>query len=79
MLDLEARDDERSRSVGAEDERDRPLGGREREADVVEDVVRVEEHDPGEAVGARALEQGVAARAVLLRRDRDRGDHDRGA
>ena len=49
VLDLEPGNHERSRSVRAEDERDRPLGRDEREAGVVEDVVRVEEHDPGES------------------------------
>jgi hypothetical protein len=79
VLDLQPRDDESPRPVGSEDERDRPLGGHEREADVVEDVVRVEEHDAREALALRLLEEGVAAGAVLLRRDRDRCDHRRGA
>ena len=57
MLDLEPGDDERSQSVGAEDERDRPLGRREGETGVVEDVVRVEQHDPTEARRLRLAEQ----------------------
>jgi hypothetical protein len=79
MLDLEAWDNEGACAVGAEDERDRPLGRREREAGVVEDVVGIEEDDAGEAVCAHALEQLVAACSVLFRCDRDRRHHERGA
>ena len=52
VLDLEPRDDECPLTVGAENERDRALRGREREAGVVEDVVGVEEHGAVEAVRA---------------------------
>ena len=75
MLELEPRDDECTRAVPAEDERDRPLGRDEREPGVVEDVVRVEEHDARQARTARVLEERVAPRAMLVRPDRDRADH----
>jgi hypothetical protein len=75
MLELEPRDDERPRAVGAEDERDRPLRRYEREAGVVEDVVRVEEDDARESRCLGIAEQRVAPRAVLLRCDRDRREH----
>ena len=75
MLELEPRDDECTRAVPAEDERDRPLGRDEREPGVVEDVVRVEEHDSRELRTARVLEERVAPRAMLVRPDRDRADH----
>src|SRR5205823_1319349 len=73
----EAGDDERSMALRAQDERDWTLGGREGEADVVEDVVGVEENCACEPVAAEPLEQGLAARAVLVGRDRDRGLHNR--
>ena len=57
VLDLEARDDQRPRSIRSEDERDRPLGRHEREARVVEDVVRVEEHDARQTSFLRVPEQ----------------------
>lgn len=79
MLDLEAWDDERARAVHAEDAGDRPLGRNEREARVVENVGRVEEHDPGETSLACSLEEDVAARAMLVRRDGDRREHRGGA
>ena len=44
-------------SVRAEDEGDRALGRRKCEARVVEDVVRVEQDDPGEARRLRLAEQ----------------------
>ena len=72
---LERAADERPLAVRPEHERDRPLGRHEREARVVEDVVRVEEDDAGKAVRPCALEEGVAAGAMLVRRDRDRGHH----
>ena len=50
VLDLEPRNDEGARAVRGEDEGDRPLGRDEREARVVEDVVRIEEHDPRDAL-----------------------------
>ena len=75
VLHLEPGHHECSQSVGADDERDRSLGRREREAGVVEDVVRVEEHDPGETRCLRLAEQDVAARAVLRGRDRNGRDH----
>ena len=75
VLDLEARDDQRPCPIGSEDERDRPLGRDEREACVVEDVVRVEEHDTRQAGRLRVPEQRVAACPVLVGRDRDRRHH----
>jgi hypothetical protein len=78
VLDLEPRDDEGARPVRAEQERDRPLGRREREAGVVEDVVRVEEDDAREPLPDDPLQKGIAARAMLLGRDRDGREHDRG-
>ena len=75
VLDLEPGNDERPGAVGREDERDRPFGRDEREAGVVEDVVRVEEDDAGEPRCLHVLEQGIAARAMLLGRDRDRRGH----
>ena len=68
VLDLEPGDDERALPVRAEDERDRPLGRRERESRVVEDVVGVEEDDPAQVLAPDPLEQRVAARAMLLGR-----------
>ena len=79
VLDLEARDDERALSVRVEDEGDRPLRRHEGEARVVEDVVRVEENDARQPLFGKSLEQCVAPRSVLVRRDRDRRQHDRAA
>ena len=66
MLDLEAGDNEGACAVGREDEGDRALGWGECESRVVEDVVRIEEDDTGELLGAKAFEQSVAAVAMLL-------------
>ena len=79
VLDLEARHDERPLPVRAQDEGDRPLGGHEREARVVEDVVRVEEHDAAQAVVSDPLEERRAPCAMLVGGYRDRGQHERGA
>ena len=57
VLDLEPGNHERSRSVRAEDEGDRPLGRRKCEARVVEDVVGVEQDDTDEACRLRLAEQ----------------------
>ena len=75
MLELEPRDDECALSRGAEQERDRPFGRVEGEPGVVEDVVRVEQHDAGETVATEALEKRVAAGTMLFGRDGDRGRH----
>ena len=57
VLDLEPGNHQRSRSVRAEDEGDRPLGRRKCEARVVEDVVGVEQNDTGVARCLRLAEQ----------------------
>ena len=75
VLHFEARDDERACPVPGEDEGDRPLRRHEGEARVVEDVRRVEEHDTRQAGRLRPFEERIAARAVLLGRDRDRREH----
>ena len=59
-------------ALGTQDERDRALGGREREAGVVEDVVRVEEDGPGEPVLAQVLGQARQPLVVLSLLDRER-------
>jgi hypothetical protein len=71
VLELEARHDEGTLPVCAEDEGDRPLRRHEGEADVVEDVAGVEEDGAGETVGREPLEERVAPRAMLLGGDRD--------
>ena len=64
VLDLEPWNDEGARAVRGEDEGDRPLGRDEREARVVEDVVRIEEHDPRDALALGRSEQPVAPRSM---------------
>ena len=63
VLDLEAGDDERSLSLAAQDERDRPLGRSEREARVVEDVVGIEENDRPRAPRARRRSSSASQRS----------------
>ena len=62
VLALEARDEHPALALGVEHEGDRSLGGREREAGVVEDVVRVEEHRAGELVARRRCSASAASR-----------------
>ena len=77
MLDLEPRHDQRSGPVRAQNERDGALRRHEGEPGVVEDVVRVEEHDSREACPLSLGEQRIAAGTVLLGRDGDRREHGR--
>jgi len=75
VLDLEPGHDECACAVGAQDERDRAFGGHEGKSGVVEDVVRVEEHDPRQAGRLRLGEQRLAAGGVLVGRNGDRREH----
>jgi hypothetical protein len=79
VLDLEPRHDERALPVRAEHERDRPFSRDERKAGVVQDVVRVEEHDAAQVVVGECLEERGAPGAMLVGGDRDRGEHQGGA
>ncbi len=63
VLDLEPGNDERSLPLAAQDERDRPLGRREREARVVEDVVGIEEDDPRDLLRAEVARAGQSQRS----------------
>ena len=64
VLPLEPRDEHPAFAFGVQHEGDRTLGRRERKAGVVEDVVRVEEHCPGQLVFAQVL--GKARQSLLV-------------
>ena len=61
MLHLEARHEHRPLTLDRDGERDRPLGGNECEAGVVEDVVRIEENRARERRGGKVLAQPLDA------------------
>ena len=67
VLHLQAWHEHRPLALGRDRERDRPLGGNEREPGVVEDVVRIEEHGAGERRGGEVLAEPLDARSCAPR------------
>jgi hypothetical protein len=71
VLQLEARHEHAAPSVGRERERHRPLGRDEREARVVRDAMRIEEHAARAARRSELLGKRLAPRGEFLGCDRE--------
>ena len=74
-LDLELGDERGELAGRVADDRHGALGREEVEAREVADVVRAEEREPGQAEAANVLQQALATRLQLRRRDPDSHVH----